>query len=48
VSSSFFVVLWNKEGNNNKLSLPSFLCLRKRRRRGRRGNAPSSSSMLVF
>jgi len=31
---------WNKEGDDNKLSLLSSLCLR-RRRRGWRGDAPS-------
>lgn len=38
---------WDKEGNINKLPSPPSLCLR-RRRRGWRDNASSSSSMLML
>jgi hypothetical protein len=38
---------WTKKGDGNKLTSPSSLCI-KRRRKGRHGNAPSFSSMVVF
>jgi hypothetical protein len=38
---------WDKESDNNKLSLPFFLCLRKRKR-GQHGNTPSSSLWWCF